>query len=138
MLTFPVRNGITSTYVAFIKRRRVIILCFAVPPGQQIPLELVAVVFVVSDNKPCIIVVYFSPADIQEPIPFPIVIQTIRYTPLALEATAELIFGEQVPGTGRQPGLATRSTFQARRWMVEQWNEERDHGQRLKPVDREC
>jgi hypothetical protein len=96
MLTLPVRNGITSTHVAFIKRGHVIILCFAVRPGQQIPLELADVVFAVSDNKPCIIVVCSSPADMQETIPSPTVIQTIGYTPPALEAMAELIFGEQV------------------------------------------
>jgi GNAT superfamily N-acetyltransferase len=126
MLTFPVRNGITSTHVAFIKRGHVIILCFAVQPGQPIPLELAAVVFAVGDNKPCIIVVCSSPADIQETIPFPTVIQTTGYTPPALEATADLIFGEHVPGIGRQPGLATGSAPQSRRWMVEQWNEARD------------
>lgn len=120
MLTLHARNGITSTHLGFIKRGHIIILCFALRPGEQIPLEFADITFAVSDNKPCIIVVCCSPIDTAQVIPFPTVIQTAGYSPLALESTAALIFGEE---PAAQLG---QSPDQPRLWPVEQWNEERD------------
>ncbi|KAF4628494.1 hypothetical protein G7Y89_g9651 [Cudoniella acicularis] len=124
------RNGITSTHLGFIKRGHVIILCFALKPGQQIPLEYAEVTFAVSDNKPCIIVVCCTPIDSTQAIPFPTVIQTAGYSPPALEFTAALIFGEQPSPSPTQPKQLSSAPVidsQAPRlWPVEQWNESRD------------
>lgn len=122
------RNGITSTHLGFIKRGHVIILCFALRPGQQIQLEFADVAFAVSDNKPCIIVVCCSPLEHQQAIPFPTIIQTSGYSQQALEATAALIFGEPLLAIGPNPPLGTASTEAShpRLWPVEQWNEARD------------
>ena len=84
-------------------------------------------VLAVSDNKPCIIVVCCSQIDTQQVIPFPTVIQAAGYSPPALEATAALIFGEQLSSSTAglsRPAIA--NTGQPRLWPVEQWNEARD------------
>jgi hypothetical protein len=121
------RNGITSTHLGFIKRGHVIILCFAPDPSQQLQQEFAEVTFALSDNKPCIIVVCCKPTDISQALPFPTVIQTVDYSPSALEATAALIFGEGLPLHGDTPlRPANDSQLQARLWAVEQWNEVRD------------
>ncbi|TVY17017.1 hypothetical protein LARI1_G005406 [Lachnellula arida] len=103
------RNGITSTHLGFIKRGHVIILCFALRPGQQIQLEFADIALAVSDNKPCIIV-------------------TAGYTPPALESTAALIFGEQQSAFQSGPSPASQFTDpqRPRLWPVELWNEVRD------------
>lgn len=127
MLKLLIRNGITSTHLGFIKRGHVIILCFALRPGQQIQLEFADIAFAVSDNKPCIIVVCCSPIDPSQVIPFPTVIQTAGYTPTALEFTAALIFGEHRSSqSGQLPESSTTDPLQPRLWPVEQWNEVRD------------
>lgn len=127
------RNGITSTHIGFIKRRHVVILCFAVQPDEQINLEVGAIAFAVNDNKPCIIVVCCSPIDPKQNIPFPTVIQTAGYSPSALEATAKLIFGENAHLSGSQslqtvPPQAGFSidTQIPKAWNVEEWNSARD------------
>jgi GNAT superfamily N-acetyltransferase len=85
------------------------------------------VTFAVSDNKPCIIVVCCKPTDISQALLFPTVIQTIDYSPSALEATAALIFGEgSQPLGGRAPEPTNEAQQQPRLWAVEQWNEVRD------------
>jgi GNAT superfamily N-acetyltransferase len=121
------RNGITSTHLGFIKRGHVIILCFAPDPSQELQQEFAEVTFAVSDNKPCIIVVCCKPTDISQALPFPTVIQTVDYSPLVLEATAALIFGEasQLP-VGRPQEHANDDRLRPRLWPVEQWNEARD------------
>jgi GNAT superfamily N-acetyltransferase len=120
------RNGITSTHLGFIKRGHVIILCFALDPSQQLQQEFAEVTFAVSDNKPCIIVVCCKPIEISQALLFPTVIQAIDYSPLVLEATAALIFGEAAPSlSGRQPE-STTDAQRPRLWLVEQWNEARD------------
>jgi hypothetical protein len=121
------RNGITSTHLGFIKRGHIIILCFALRPGEQLPLEYADITFAVSDNKPCIIVVCCNPIDENQIIPFPTVIQTLGYSPPALESTAALIFGEgQGFPLGRGPEPPTTDSQAPRLWQVEQWNESRD------------
>jgi hypothetical protein len=125
-LTSLSRNGITSTHLGFIKRGQVIILCFAIRPNQRIQFEFADVVLAVSDN-PCVIVICCSPIDTQQAIPYPTVIQAAGYSPPALEATAALIFGEQLPPptTGlSKPAIVNAG--QPRLWPVEQWNEARD------------
>ncbi|TVY81541.1 hypothetical protein LSUE1_G001883 [Lachnellula suecica] len=123
-----IRNGITSTHLAFIKRGHVIILCFALRPGQQIQLEFADIALAVSDNKPCIIVICCTPTDSTQVIPFPTVIQTAGYAPPALEYTAALIFGELQPSPQPDPSPEPQNTDpqQPRLWPVEQWNEVRD------------
>ncbi|TVY29038.1 hypothetical protein LHYA1_G002266 [Lachnellula hyalina] len=122
------RNGITSTHLGFIKRGHVIILCFALRPGQHIQLEFADIALAVSDNKPCIIVVCCTPIDANQVIPFPTVIQTAGYTPPALESTAALIFGEQQSAFQSDPSPAAHFTDpqRPRLWPVELWNEVRD------------
>lgn len=121
------RNGITSTHLGFIKRGHVIILCFALQPGQPIQLEFADIAFAVSDNKPCIIVVCCSPLEAHQQIPFPTLIQTSGYSPPALEATAALIFGEHlVPTVDAAPITANLDPHRPRLWPVELWNEARD------------
>ncbi len=85
-------------------------------------------VFAVSDNKPCIIVVCCSPIDTPHATPFPTIIRTVGYSPSALEATAALMFGEQLNQSqiGKLPEASTSSLQQPRLWPVEQWNEARD------------
>jgi len=127
MLTAPIRNGITSTHLGFIKRAHVIILCFALQLGQKIQLEFADIAFAVSDNKPCIIVVCCTPIDANQVIPFPTVIQRAGYTPPALESTAALIFGEQQSSSqsGLSPETEITDPQRPRLWPVEQWNEVR-------------
>lgn len=121
------RNGITSTHLGFIKRGHVIILCFAPDPSQQLQQEFAEVTFAVSDNKPCIIVVCCKPTDISQALVFPTVIQTVDYSPSALEATAALIFGELSRSLSNRPPEPTNDAqSHARLWPVEQWNEARD------------
>lgn len=121
------RNGITSTHLGFIKRGHVIILCFALRPGQPIQLEFADIALAVSDNKPCIIVVCCTPIDSSQVIPFPTVIQTAGYTPPALESTAALIFGEHLPSrSGSSPDTQITDPKRPRLWPIEQWNEARD------------
>ena len=115
--------------MGFIKRGHVIILCFSLRPDQPIQLEFADVAFAVSDNKPCIIVVCCSPLEPQQAIPFPTIIQTAGYSPQALEATAALIFGEQLeqaPSLNILPAAASTEGSRPRLWPVEQWNEPRD------------
>jgi len=72
-------------------------------------------------------VVCCNPTDISQAIPFPTVIQTLNYSPSALEATAALIFGElSQPVSGGLPEPADETQRQIRLWPVEQWNEARD------------
>ncbi|KAH6684102.1 hypothetical protein B0J14DRAFT_646016 [Halenospora varia] len=123
---YTTRNGITSTHLGFIKRGHIIILCFALRPGQQIPLEYGDITFAVSDNKPCIIVVCCSPIDSGLAIPFPTIIQTAGYSLPALEATAALIFGEQESVSSGPAESRLKDPRQPRLWPVEQWNESRD------------
>jgi GNAT superfamily N-acetyltransferase len=121
------RNGITSTHLGFIKRGHIIILCFALRTGEQLPLEYADITFAVSDNKPCIIVVCCNPIDENQVIPFPTVIQTAGYSPPALESTAALIFGEgRSSRVQRLPELSTGDSHVPKLWQVEQWNEIRD------------
>jgi hypothetical protein len=85
------------------------------------------VAFAVNDNKPCIIVVCCSPINPDQDVPFPTVIQTAGYSPPALEATVELIFGERSqshPRTLLEPLDLDPQT--PRLWPVEQWDEARD------------
>ncbi|CAG8981587.1 hypothetical protein HYALB_00009466 [Hymenoscyphus albidus] len=120
------RNGITSTHLGFIKRGQVIILCFALRPGQQIPMEFADITFAVSDNKPCIIVVCCNPINENLAVPFPTVIQTAGYSPPALESTAALIFGE-IPSRVERPLESDNADPNSPRlWPVEQWIETRD------------
>ncbi|KAE9374486.1 hypothetical protein N431DRAFT_455239 [Stipitochalara longipes BDJ] len=126
-IPYTQRNGITSTHLGFIKRGHVIILCFAPDPSQQLQQEFAEVTFALSDNKPCIIVVCCKPADISQALLFPTVIQTVDYSPSALEATAALIFGEGPQLLGDTPLEPTNDVQpRARLWAVEQWNEVRD------------
>lgn len=63
----------------------------------------------------------------QQAIPFPTIIQTAGYSPPALEATAALIFGEQLaPAANTAPISTISDAAQPRLWPVEQWNEARD------------
>lgn len=114
-----------------------IILCFALRPGQPIQLEFADIAFAVSENKPVIIVVCCTPLEPDQSIPFPTLIQTKGYSPPALEATAALIFGEYesrvVPTQPiRQPTSITvypperTDGHQSKHWDVTEWNEARD------------
>ena len=109
-----------------------IILCFALRPGQPIQLEFADIAFAVSDNKPCIIVICCSPLESHHTIPFPTLIQTKGYSPSALEATAALLFGEQTSSDSRPIDVALSakrnisSQPSPKLWPVEQWNEARD------------
>ncbi len=68
-----------------------------------------------------------NPTDISQVIPFPTVIQTVDYSPSALEATAALIFREQSHTLSIEPPDPTyKGQHQPRLWPVEQWNEARD------------
>ena len=124
MLTI-LRNGITSTHIGFINRGHVVILCFAVQPSQQINRDVAAITIAVNDNKPCIIVVCCSPIVPDQNLSFPTVIQTAGYSPAALEATVELIFGEDAQP---QPscGSGSLEARKPRSWKVEEWNQAKD------------
>lgn len=64
----------------------------------------------------------------QQAIPFPTIIQTAGYSPPALEATAALIFGEQLsPEIAQASPRPTRlDARQPRLWEVEEWDDVRD------------
>jgi hypothetical protein len=114
--------GITSTHLGFIKRGHVVILCFTVRPGEQIPFEVADVTFAVNDKKPCIIVVCCSAADAEIDFPFPTLIQCFGYSAPALEAAARLIFDEQPSiHVSLEPSAST-----PRLWRVEEWDDFRD------------
>ncbi|KAM3071938.1 hypothetical protein ACMFMG_008404 [Clarireedia jacksonii] len=123
------RNGITSTHLGFIKRGHVIILCFVVRPEQQLQLEIADVVFAVSEDKPCIIVICGDSTDMQDSIPFPTVILTADYSTQALEMAATLIFGERQPNPNEVLAVLRPRQLEPVRpklWPVDQWNEARD------------
>ncbi|KAH7321555.1 hypothetical protein BKA65DRAFT_482010 [Rhexocercosporidium sp. MPI-PUGE-AT-0058] len=121
------RNGITSTHLGFIKRGHVIILCFAVSPDRPLQTEVAEMTFAVSDNKPCIVVVCCSPMDTDVAGHFPTVVQSEGYSPPALEAAAELVFGENLHSeVGRVSEYSGANPQQPGVWPVEQWNEARD------------
>lgn len=94
-------------------------------PTAQLSLEVADITFAVNDNKPCIIVVCCSPINPEQDVPFPTVIQTAGYSPLALEATVELIFGVGTQQTSRQPPEPLEPR-QPRLWKVEEWDQARD------------
>ncbi|KAL2067967.1 hypothetical protein VTL71DRAFT_16065 [Oculimacula yallundae] len=124
---YTTRNGITSTHLGFIKRGHVIILCFYVSPDRPLQNEIAETAFAVSDNKPCIIVVFRSSMDIQCIGPFPTMIHTTGYSVRTLEATAALIFGENLDLQGARPsGYSGAIPQQPGVWPVEQWDEVRD------------
>ncbi|PQE11912.1 acetyltransferase protein [Rutstroemia sp. NJR-2017a BVV2] len=123
------RNGITSTHLGFIKRGHVIILCFVVRPEQQLQLEIADVVFAVSEDKPCIIVICGDSTDMQDSISFPTVILSADYSTQALEMAATLIFGERQPKPKEELAILGPRQMEPVRpklWPVDQWNEARD------------
>lgn len=93
------RNGITSTHLAFIKRGHIIVLVLVYPFQQEVADTL----FAVSDGKPCLIVICGAEQDLWHHVPFPTAIQTVGHSPLVLEATAALMFGEVPDPRPSQP-----------------------------------
>lgn len=127
-IPYTQRNGITSTHLGFIKRGSVIVLCLIIRPDHPLQLEFADVVLAVSDNKPCIIII-FTPQTTQLEAPLPTVIQTLGYSPLALEATAALIFGEGFRRGGLAHPLPVPNISEISRprlWPVAEWDESKD------------
>jgi GNAT superfamily N-acetyltransferase len=126
-------DGITSTHRAFINRASLIILCL-VPREGSLPLNIADVLFAVSNDKPCIVVVVCSSmTEAQQEIPFPTIIRCENYSPAALESIATLLFDQalseplqRTPATIEDPYRQTLSSQTPRVWVVEEWIEERD------------
>lgn len=109
---------------ALIKLSSFIILCCATNPGEAIPRPTGELAFHFAEHRPCVVVVCCSPIDINHYIQYPTVILTNGYSPEALQATAELIFG-----INTQPKQATSSLPQLRAprvWRVDVYDEARD------------
>lgn len=135
------RHGINSTHLAFIQRGHLIIICL-VPRQGSLQLSPADTAFAVRENSPCILVVFCS-VSLAEAIPsFPTILRSDEYSPSALEATAALLFDDEIhtprlnlttlsdpsqvaPGSSRNIPLV-QSVSAPRLWPVEEWNEARD------------
>lgn len=118
------RQGITSQHLSFISNSNFIVLCYVTEPGEEIPLNIADITFAVIEHRPCIIIVCCNPVDSKQYIPFPTVVQTNGYSAEALQATAELLLGQNT-----QPMPASSTTLTQRQpvvWKVDGYNESRD------------
>lgn len=118
------REGITSQHLSFISHSDFVILCYVVEPTEQIPLQVADVTFAVIKHRPCVIVICCSPINPDQYIPFPTVIQTNGYSVAALQATGELLLGQNTQIMPRQ--TISQIPRIPHVWKVDEYSEARD------------
>ena len=99
------RGGITSTHVGFIKRGQLTIFCFVIESGQEPCLDLADIALAVSEGRPCIMLICRTQGAHAPALPYPSLIDIEGYSQPALEAAANLMYGDassQSPHTDGQ------------------------------------
>lgn len=122
------RNGITGTHVVHIRLAAAVIFVISGPPchGQLSQVALAEITRGVCEQRPDIIVTCCGAQELG-PIEksFPTIIDVPSFAPSDLEASADVIFGQQRKSGSRGPNLHNLiDSPQA--WRVEEWNANRD------------
>lgn len=122
------RNGITGTHVVHIRLAAVIIFVISGPPrhGQVSQVALADIMRSVCEQRPHIIL---TRCDAQEPgsleRSFPATMEVPSFTPLHMEAAADILFGKQRKPSPTVP-MVQNLMLSPRAWPVEVWDGEHD------------
>ncbi len=121
------RNGITGTHVVHIRLATVVIFVISGPPrhGQPSQVAMAEIARTICDHRPQILVACCNARELG-PIEtmFPTIIQIPNYSPVDLEATADLLFGPPKKTT-TGPNLQNL-VLSPKSWYCGDWDKEHD------------